>query len=145
MGWFALLAGALGFAAVYFSNLSVPLAAGQYLSLAALAGLDSLVGGVRGAAEGKFKSNVFVSGFVVNTLLAVFLAYLGERLGQDLALAAVVLLGGRSFVNLSIIRRHWLDGHDAEAPPPSLSPLMERDSRLPGASALASEQKAKAG
>lgn len=115
MGWLALLAGALGFAAVYFSHLSVPLAAGQYLSLAALAGLDSLIGGVRGAAEGKFKSNVFISGFVVNTLLAAFLAYLGERLGQDLALAAVVALGGRIFLNLSLIRRHWLDNHDAGA------------------------------
>lgn len=145
MGWFALLAGALGFAAVYFSNIHVPLSAGQYLSLAALAGLDSLIGGVRGATEGKFKSNVFVSGFVVNTLLAVFLAYLGERLGQDLALAAVVLLGGRSFVNVSIIRRHWLDDHEAGTPPPSLSPLTDRESRLAGPSVLAPEQKAKTG
>jgi len=46
----------------------------------------------------------------MNTLLAVFLAYLGERLGQDIGLAALVLLGGRTFVNLSIIRRHWLEG-----------------------------------
>jgi small basic protein len=147
MGWFALLAGALGFAAVYFSNINVPLSAGQYLSLAALAGLDSLIGGVRGATEGKFKSNVFVSGFVVNTLLAVFLAYLGERLGQDLALAAVVALTGRIFLNLSIIRRHWLDNRGVgDTPtPPSLSPLTERDSARVGTPALAPEQKAKTG
>ena len=74
--------------------------------------MDALIGGLRAAGEGKFRGNVFVSGFVFNTLLAAFLAYLGERLGQDLALAAVVLLGGRTFVNLSIIRRHWLDSHD---------------------------------
>jgi small basic protein len=147
MGWFALLAGALGFAAVYFSNISVPLVAGQYLSLAALAGLDSLIGGVRGATEGKFKNNVFVSGFVVNTLLAVFLAYLGERLGQDLALAAVVALGGRIFLNLSLIRRHWIDTHDAGAPsPPSLSPLTEQETpRVAAMSALAPEHTAKTG
>ncbi len=113
MGWLALLAGALGFAIVYLpKNVALPLGAAQYVGLAALAGLDSLVGGLRAATEGKFKSNVFVSGFVFNTLLAVFLAYLGERVGQDLALAAVVLLGGRTFVNLSIIRRHWLDSHE---------------------------------
>jgi small basic protein len=112
MGWFALLAGALGFAAVYFSRWTVPIWLGEYLSLAALAGIDSLIGGIRAGSEGKFKSNVFISGFVVNTMLAVFLAYLGERLGQNLALAAVVTLGYRIFVNLSIIRRHWLDVWD---------------------------------
>lgn len=109
MGWIALAAGLLGFAATYFSRWSIPIDYGQYLSLAALAGIDSLIGGLRAGGEGKFKSNVFVSGFVVNTLLAAFLAYLGERLGQSLALAAVVTLGWRIFVNLSIIRRHWLD------------------------------------
>lgn len=126
MGWLALLAGAVGFLLAYNSRFTIPISEGSYLSLAALAGLDSLVGGVRAATEGKFKSNVFVSGFVVNTLLAVFLAYLGERLGQDLALAAVVLLGGRSFVNLSIIRRHWLDQRDeAHRPSPPITPLNE--------------------
>ena len=125
--WFAVLAGGLGFAAVYFSKASVPLAAAQYLSLAALAGIDSLIGGLRAGTEGKFKSNVFVSGFVVNTLLAAFLAYLGERLGQDLALAAVVALGGRIFVNLSIIRRHWLDAREEARTPraPAAPPVVE--------------------
>ena len=129
MGWFALLAGAVGFAAVYFSRWTVPIAYGQYLSLAALAGIDSLIGGLRAGAEGKFKSNVFVSGFVVNTLLAAFLAYLGERLGQNLALAAVVTLGYRIFVNLSIIRRHLLDSWDETHSPQPVA----GGARAPGA------------
>ena len=116
MGWLALLAGALGFGVVYFSNVPFPLAGGQYLSLAALAGLDSLIGGLRAGTEGKYKSNVFISGFLANTLLAAFLAWLGEKLGQPLALAAVVALGGRIFVNLSIIRRHWLEGRGETKP-----------------------------
>ena len=110
MGWFALLAGALGFGLVYLSGAEFPAKYAQYLSLAALAGLDSLIGGVRAGTEGKFKSDVFVSGFVANTLLAAFLAYLGDVMGQPLGLAAVVALGGRIFVNLSIIRRHWMEG-----------------------------------
>jgi len=106
----AVLCAIAGFAFTYFlPGISVPLGDQEYLSLAALAGLDSLVGGIRAGTEGKFQSTVFISGFVMNTLLAVFLAYLGERLGQDIGLAALVLLGGRTFVNLSIIRRHWLD------------------------------------
>jgi len=110
MAWFALLAGALGFALVYFSGAAFPTQYAQYLSLAALAGLDSLIGGVRAGTEGKFKSDVFISGFLTNTLLAAFLAYLGDLMGQPLGLAAVVALGGRIFVNLSIIRRQWLEG-----------------------------------
>lgn len=109
MAWFALLAGALGFAVVYFSGATLPTQYAQYFSLAALAGLDSLIGGVRAGTEGKFKSDVFISGFLTNTLLAAFLAYLGDLMGQPLGLAAVVALGGRIFVNLSIIRRHWMD------------------------------------
>ena len=122
MGWFALLAGIVGFAAVYFSGVSVPTNAGQYLSLAALAGLDSLIGGLRAGTESKFRGSVFVSGFLANTILAVFLAYLGEQMGQPLSLAAVVALGGRIFVNLSIIRRHWLDTRE-EAAERGLAPV----------------------
>ncbi len=33
-------------------------------------------------------------------------------MGQPLSLAAVVALGGRIFVNLSIIRRHWMEGRE---------------------------------
>jgi small basic protein len=116
MGWWiALLAGIVGFAATYFTKFNVEIGYSPYISLAALAGIDSLIGGVRAGQEGKFKGNVFVSGFVVNTLLAAFLAYLGEQLGQPLALAAVVALGGRIFVNLSIIRREWMERLDDAA------------------------------
>ncbi|MCW3059197.1 MAG: small basic family protein [Capsulimonas sp.] len=110
MIWLALASGLIGFAAIWFTKgATIPIADASYLSLAALAGIDSLIGGLRAGTEGKFRGNVFVSGFVVNTLLAAFLAYLGDRLGQNLALAAVVALGGRIFVNLSITRRQWLD------------------------------------
>lgn len=135
MAWFALLAGALGFAVVYFSGVTLPTQYAQYLSLAALAGLDSLIGGVRAGTEGKFKSDVFISGFLTNTLLAAFLAYLGDLMGQPLGLAAVVALGGRIFVNLSIIRRQWLEGRGARgrgnpkgAGPRSAPPLSLRES-----------------
>lgn len=114
MGWFALLAGILGFSLVYFSRVAFPTQYAQYLSLAALAGLDSLIGGIRAGTEGKFKSDVFISGFLTNTLLAAFLAYLGDLMGQPLGLAAVVALGGRIFLNLSIIRRHWMEGRESE-------------------------------
>ena len=99
----------MGFAIVYFSQYSVPPYLASYVSLAALAGLDSMFGGIRAGLEGKFHDDIFLSGFVVNTLLAALLAYLGDRIGVDLFLAAVVALGGRVFLNLSLIRRYWLN------------------------------------
>lgn len=97
-----------GFAVVYWSQASVPPYLGPYISLAALAGLDSIFGGIRAGLEGKFHDDIFLSGFVVNTMLAAALAYLGDRIGVDLFLAAVVTLGGRVILNLSLIRRYWL-------------------------------------
>jgi small basic protein len=98
----------VGFAVIYAANVTVPAGFASYLSLATLAGLDAVLGGVRAGLEDKFKADIFISGFIVNTLLAVLLAFIGEQIGVELFLAAVVLIGGRVFLNLSLIRRYWL-------------------------------------
>lgn len=98
----------VGFVVVYLFNVVVPAGFASYLSLASLAGLDAVIGGVRAGIEEKFQTDIFLSGFVVNTLLAMLLAYLGEQIGIELFLAAVVAIGGRIFLNLSLIRRYWL-------------------------------------
>jgi len=90
----------------------VPFAVADYLSLAVLAGLDSVFGGIRAGVERRFRGDVFLSGFLVNMVLAVLLVYMGAQIGvPDLYLAAVVTLGGRIFLNLSVIRRHSLERH----------------------------------
>ena len=98
----------VGFVVIYLADVTVPAGFASYLSLASLAGLDAVIGGVRAGIEDKFKLDIFLSGFFVNTLLAVLLAYLGEQIGVELFLAAVVAIGGRIFLNLSLIRRYWL-------------------------------------
>ena len=108
MGWYPVFGLLLGFFAVYVSQYTIPPGLAPYLSLAALAGVDSLCGGIRAGIEGKFHDDIFLTGFVMNTILAGSLAYLGDRIGVDLFLAAVVTLGGRVFLNLSLIRRYWL-------------------------------------
>ena len=105
---FPLIGAVLGFIIIFASNIPVPLNLANYVALAALAGLDSIFGGIRAGLEGKFKNDIFLSGFIFNTLLAVAIAYLGDMIGVDLLLAAVVALGGRVFLNLSLIRRYWL-------------------------------------
>jgi small basic protein len=109
---FPILGFAVGFALVVGGQWPVPLPYdyASYLSLATLAGLDSVLGGVRAGLEGKFRSDIFLSGFVMNMIVAVLLAALGDQIGvEGLYLAAVVTLGGRTFMNLSVIRRHLLD------------------------------------
>ncbi len=81
---------------------------GLYVAVACLAGLDSVVGGIRSGLEGKFSTEVFVTGFLSNIVIASFLAWLGDRIGINLFLAAVLVLGGRVFMNLSLIRRFML-------------------------------------
>jgi small basic protein len=77
----------------------------QYLAVACLAGLDTICGGIRSGLEGKFRSDVFFTGFLSNIVIAFFLAWLGDKIGIDLTLAVALVLGGRTFTNLSLIRR----------------------------------------
>ena len=113
--WFPIAGFLAGFVVAYFwFRQGVPLFAAEYLSIAVLAGLDSVFGGIRAGVERRFRSDVFLSGFLVNMILAVLLVYVGTRIGvDDLYIAAVVTLGGRMFLNLSVIRRHWLERHPA--------------------------------
>ena len=111
--WWPIAGFIAGFAATYaFVQQGVWLPAAEYLSLAVLAGWDSVFGGIRAGVERRFKSDVFLTGFLFNMILAVGLVYVGRAIGvTDLYFAAVVTLGGRIFLNLSVIRRHWLERH----------------------------------
>ncbi len=87
---------------------TIPQAYAKYMSVAVLAALDSVFGGIRSAMEEHYDNQVFLTGFFSNALLAAGLAFIGERLGIDLYLAAVVAFGVRLFQNLAIIRRNLL-------------------------------------
>ncbi len=76
-----------------------------YVSVAILACLDSVFGGLRATLEKKFNTEIFISGFFGNAILAAFLAYVGDRLGVPLYYAAIFAFGGRLFQNFAIIRR----------------------------------------
>jgi len=65
-------------------------------------------GAVRSILEDKFNTEIFVSGFFGNAILAGFLAYIGDRLGVPLYYAAIFAFGSRLFQNFAIIRRHFL-------------------------------------
>lgn len=90
-------------------HIHIPPDYAPYLSLAALAALDTVFGGLRAGLEGRFQNDIFASGFVLNTLLASTLAWVGDGLGINLGLVAVLVLGSRLFNNLSLMRRFYLN------------------------------------
>ena len=108
LGIWALLGLVLGVTIGLNIPLLFPLSFAKYMSVAVLAALDSVFGGIRSAMEDTFDHTIFITGFFSNALLAAGLAFVGERLGIDLYLAAVVAFGVRLFQNLAIIRRHLL-------------------------------------
>ncbi|MEQ2457378.1 small basic family protein [Flavonifractor hominis] len=86
-----------------------------YVATGLLAALDSALGGLRARLKGEFKLDVFLSGTVGNAAIAVFLAWLGQKLGIPLYLAAVVVFGTRMFQNFAEIRRELLTSKQKRA------------------------------
>lgn len=79
-----------------------------YVAVMLLAALDAAAGGIRAQLKHEFRGNLFISGALGNGLIAVFLTYMGERIGISLYLAAVVVFGTRLFQNFGGIRRELL-------------------------------------
>lgn len=88
---------------------TIPYTYTKYLAIAIIAALDSVFGGITSTLKGKFDMKIFISGFFVNSILAMALTYLGERLNVDIYLAAVIVFVGRMFNNLGTIRRYYVE------------------------------------
>lgn len=83
----------------------------SYVSIAILACIDSVFGAIRGNLYKNFQADIFISGFFGNAILAAALAYLGDKLGVPIYLAAVLVFGGRIFDNFANIRRKLLENY----------------------------------
>ena len=81
----------------------------SYLAIAIIAALDSVFGGITGVLKQEFDFNVFISGFFCNSILSILLTYLGNKLNLDIYLAAIVVFVGRMFLNLTIIRKYYIE------------------------------------
>jgi|GEM_PF-110554 len=103
--WLPVLGLIFGIALGLLSTVAIPVAFAKYLSIAVLASLDSLLGGWRAILEDHFDAPILLSGFLTNAFVAALLAYVGDILGLDLYLAAVVAFGLRIFSNIGFIRR----------------------------------------
>ncbi|HSW43024.1 MAG TPA: small basic family protein [Patescibacteria group bacterium] len=89
-------------------NVNVGFELSRYSAVAILAAFDSVLGAVRAELDGVYNNRIFVSGFLVNAIVAVLLTFVGDRLGLDLYLVALITFGLRIFQNVALIRRHFL-------------------------------------
>ena len=87
------------------SGIQIPSAYSQYLAIAILASIDSLVGASLSTLQKTFDSSIFFTGFFMNSLFAALLTFIGNMLGVDLSLATIIVFGTRIFSNSAAIRR----------------------------------------
>lgn len=87
----------------------IPYTYSGYLAIGIVAALDSVFGGVLSYINKKFDMGVFVTGFFGNAVLAILLAYLGQRLNVDIYLVTIFVFVSRMFNNLGYIRRYYLE------------------------------------
>ena len=106
--WLPLVGLALGIALGLVLNVEVSPDLARYSAVAILAGLDSVLGAIRAELDAHYDNRIFISGFITNTLVAVALTFVGDRLGIDLYLVALFAFGLRIFQNVALIRRHFL-------------------------------------
>lgn len=98
----------LGVLIGYFMPFNIPAEYSIYVAVMLLAAVDAAAGGINARIHHQFRGSIFASGAVGNGLIAVFLTYIGERIGISLYLAAVVVFGTRLFQNFGEIRRELL-------------------------------------
>ncbi len=98
----------VGVAAGLLLNVNVSFEFSRYSAVAILAALDSVLGAVRAELDGVYDNRIFISGFVVNAIVAVLLVFIGDKLSLDLYLVALINFGFRIFNNVALIRRHFI-------------------------------------
>lgn len=112
--WLPIVGLIVGIALGFLFSVEIPLAYVKYTAIAILAAIDTILGGLRAQVENRFDLGIFLSGFVVNAAFAALLAGIGDLLGLDIYLGAVIAFSIRIFDNVGFIRRdvmmHYLKG-----------------------------------
>ncbi len=100
----AILGLVVGIAIGALFPITIPLVYARYTAVAVIGIFDSVIGAVRASMQRKYNSSIFVSGVVLNMLLAMTLTFLGDKLSLDLYLAVVVVFTIRIFKNAAQLR-----------------------------------------
>lgn len=109
MIYVAIIIGCVLGALIGMNSPVIPYTYSSYLSIAIIAALDSVFGGITSVLKKNFDLKIFLSGFFGNSILSIALTYLGNKLNVDIYLAAIIVFVGRMFTNLAIIRRYYIE------------------------------------
>lgn len=107
--WIPIIGALIGILIGVNLHYDIPVSFIKYTAIAILAALDAILGGIRAQLGQKFVFAKFISSFFTNTALAAMLAYLGDLMGVDIYIGAVVAFSIRLFQNLSLIREELFD------------------------------------
>ncbi len=105
---FGIIGLAIGIIIGIYAPIAIPIEFARYTAVAILGILDSVLGAVRSDLQKKYDVTIFISGLIFNMILAIFITYIGDRLGLDLYLAVLVVFTIRIFTNLGTIRYSFL-------------------------------------
>ena len=109
MIYISILIGCIAGALVGMNAPVIPYTYSIYLSIAIIAALDTVFGGISSVIKKNFDLKIFLSGFFGNAILSMLLTYLGQKLNVDIYLAAIFEFVWRMFNNLGIIRRYYIE------------------------------------
>lgn len=99
----------LGIVLGFLVSVEIPLGVVKYTAIAILAATDTILGGLRAQLEERFDLPIFITGFFANTFFAALLTAIGDLLGVDIYLGAVIAFSIRIFGNVGFIRRDLLE------------------------------------
>jgi len=87
--------------------ITIPLTLSRYTAVAVLGIIDSLLGAVNADTKSEYDPGIFISGLVLNSILAIGITYFGDRLGLELYLGVIVVFTLRMFQNVASIRYYY--------------------------------------
>ncbi len=109
--WLPVIGLIVGVALGFLFSVEIPLGYVKYTAIAIMAAIDTVLGGLRAQLEDRFDLAIFLSGFIVNAAFAAMLAGIGDLLGLDIYLGAVIAFSIRIFDNVGFIRRDVIMGY----------------------------------
>ena len=89
MRW-ALLGFVIGILIGFYAPINIPIEYSRYTAVAILGIIDSIVGAIRADMRRDYHMSIFISGLLINMVIAVIITYVGDRLSLDLYLAIVI-------------------------------------------------------
>ncbi len=109
--WLPVVGLIIGVVLGFLFSVEIPLGYVKYTAIAIMSAIDTILGGLRAQLEDRFDLAIFLSGFIVNATFAAMLAGIGDLLGLDIYLGAVIAFSIRIFDNVGFIRRDVIMGY----------------------------------